>query len=301
MKISKSKQELARIISENGGWRDESEFAAQDGDGTGSIDFFKSTPRYDKDDKYWKGEYDVCERISQSGFTIKNFHQTILSRAEYFHLYPAQDADGWIECNGGEFPVGEGDRIDVKFSDGDEFFDVGSDWDWGVDAGGCNIIAYRLHKQEKKSISSDDVNLILVVDGEEHEVGQGVEVKEPDAKPEFCESVMRSIPDPTAKPTIEQLASDYRNAKDYAERKQQEADDAMADVGGKLKALKLAGEALGLLVSPITAKQEPEPVAVKFTGTFHSAKHGDQPSDLDMICDGCGKRFGHHLGFDCRP
>jgi len=32
MKISKSKQELARIISENGGWRD-GEFAAQDDDG----------------------------------------------------------------------------------------------------------------------------------------------------------------------------------------------------------------------------------------------------------------------------
>ena len=50
--------------------------------------------------------------------------------------------------------------------------------------------------------------------------------KVPDAKPEFCESVMRSIPEPEAKPTIEQLAADYRNAKDYANRKQQEADAA---------------------------------------------------------------------------
>lgn len=165
MKISKSKQELARIISENGGWRDESEseFAAQDGDGTCSIDFFKSTPRYDKNDKYWKGEYDFCERISQSGFTIKNFHQTILSRAEYLHLYPA-----------------------------------------------------------------------------------------PDAKPRFCESVMRSIPEPEAKPTIEQLAADYRNLLDFAQRKQQEADDAKADADEKLRVLEIAGEALGLLVSPIT-------------------------------------------------
>ena len=80
----------------------------------------------------------------------------------------------------------------------------------------------------------------------------------PDAKPEFCESVMRSIPEPSDKPTIEQLATDYRNAKDYAERKQQEADAAKADVGAKLKALELAGEALGLMVSPITAKQEHE-------------------------------------------
>lgn len=112
---------------------------------------------------------------------------------------------------------------------------------------------------------------------------------------------MRSIPEPTAKPTIEQLAADYRNAKDYAERKQQEADDAKVDEDAKLKALELAGEALGLLVSPITEKQEPGLVAAKFTGKFHSAKHGDQPSSLDMICDGCGKRFGLHVGFACRP
>jgi hypothetical protein len=98
---------------------------------------------------------------------IKNHHQTVLSRAEYFHLYPA--------------PV-------------------------------------------------------------------GVEVENKTA----CHLTV------TDKPTIEQLAADYRNAKDYAERKQQEADDAKADAVSKLKALKLAGKAHGLLVSPITAKQEPE-------------------------------------------
>jgi hypothetical protein len=80
----------------------------------------------------------------------------------------------------------------------------------------------------------------------------------PDAKPEFCESVMRSIPGPEAKPTIEQLSADYRNAKDYAERKQQEADAAKADADAKMKSLELAGEANGLLVTPITSKQEPE-------------------------------------------
>lgn len=60
------------------------------------------------------------------------------------------------------------------------------------------------------------------------------------------------------KPSIEQLAADYRNAKDYAERKQQEADTAKADAEAKLEVLELAGEAIGLIVSPITEKQEPE-------------------------------------------
>ena len=273
MKISKSKQGLASIISENGGWRDGAEWSIQDRDK--NIEFMTRRPEYMKYVGAW---YAYASRIGSFKIDnlLPNFHQTILSRAEYFHLYPAPDADGWIEWNGGDCPVGEGDRIDVKFSDGDEFFDVGSDWGWDVDAGGCNIIAYRLHKQEKKSISSDDVNLILVVDGEEHEVGQGVEVKETDAKPEFCESVMRSIPEPEinskniditqvddtnvveSKPTIEQLATDYRNAKDYADRKQQEADAAKADADEKLRVLEIAGEAIGLIVSPITEKQEPE-------------------------------------------
>ena len=167
MKISNSKKELARIISENGGWRN-GEFAAQDGDG--SVGGYDVKPEWNSLAKYWRreawGEWFLANKI-------KNHHQTVLSRAEYFHLYPA-----------------------------------------------------------------------------------------PDAKHEFCESVMRSIPESESKPTIEQLAADYRNAKDYADRKQQEADNAKADVGAKLKALMLAGKEHGLLVSPITAKQDPEPELV---------------------------------------
>lgn len=163
MKISNSKQQLAKIISENGGWR-EGEFAAQDGDG--GIGGYEVKPEWDSLAKYWwreaSGQWFFANKI-------KNHHQTVLSRAEYFHLYPA-----------------------------------------------------------------------------------------PDAEPRFCESVMRTIPEPETKPTIEQLAADYRNAKGHAERKRQEADDAKADAEAKLKALELAGEALGLLVSPVTAKQEPE-------------------------------------------
>ena len=227
MKLSKSKLALAKVINENGGWPQDSEWSVQNGE-HGRISFSVNKPAR-HDSKSWMAEggfnfkIEVCK-------PLKNWHQCVLSREEYYHAHPKADADGWIEWNGGECPVGEGDRIDVKFSDGDEFFDVGSDWDWGVDAGSCNIIAYRLHKQ---------------------------------ADPEFCESVTRAIPEPdeqfwTNPPTIEQLAADYRNAKEYAGRKQQEADDAKADAEAKLKALELAGEALGLLVSPITEKHGPE-------------------------------------------
>jgi hypothetical protein len=61
-----------------------------------------------------------------------------------------------------------------------------------------------------------------------------------------------------SKPTIEQLAADYRNAKDYAYRKQQEADDAKADAEAKLAELVAAGKALWLVLG-VTA---PEPELV---------------------------------------
>ena len=158
MKISKSKQELARVISENGGWRNGAEFAWY-GNQTKKGWFGISKPRYSPKQK----SLQILRPHLAGSFPCrkpKNWHQTILSRAEYFHLYPA-----------------------------------------------------------------------------------------PDAKPEFCESVMRSIPEPIAKPTIEQLAADYRNAKDCAERKQQEADAAKVEADAKLAALVAAGKALGLVLS----------------------------------------------------
>lgn len=167
MKISNSKKELARIINENGGWRDGAQFSAQDKDG--EVFHYAAKPSIYKCSEVWghKGCIGYGEFPAK---TLPNWHQTILSRDEYFYLHPA-----------------------------------------------------------------------------------------PDAKHEFCESVMRSIPEPSDKPTIEQLAADYRNAKDYAERKQQEADAAKADAEAKLVELVAAGKALGLVLSVADA---PEPELV---------------------------------------
>ncbi|QDB73886.1 hypothetical protein KE336_gp47 [Aeromonas phage 4_D05] len=241
MKISNSKKELARIISENGGWRD-GEFAAQDGDG--GVGGYGVKPEWDSQAKYWWREA-LGEWFSVN--KINNHHQAALSRAEYFHLYPAPDADGWIEWKGGACPVDGDSVIDVKLSDGDELFGVDADWDWQHGAG-CNIIAYRLHKPEQ-------------------------------AKPKYCESVMRSIPEPSDKPTIEQLAADYRNAKDYAERKQQEADDAKADAEAKLAELVAAGKAHGLVLSVADA---PEPELV--ITDWRDLQVGDEIEVFDFEC-----------------
>ena len=69
---------------------------------------------------------------------------------------------------------------------------------------------------------------------------------------------MRSIPEPEAKPTIEQMAQDYRNKLDFAKRKQQEADDAKAAADAALGELERAGEALGLLIGIASPDREPE-------------------------------------------
>lgn len=245
MKISKCKKELARIISKNGGWRN-GEFAAQDGDG--GVGGYDVKPEWSLLGKYWRNKARCGWFLVNK---IKNHHQTVLSRAEYFHLYPVPDADGWIEWSGGKCPVGEGDRIDVKFSDGDELFDVGSDWGWDVDAGGCNIIAYRLHKPQK-------------------------------SEPQYCESVTRSIPEPdemvwTNPPTIEQLAADYRNAKGYALRLQEEANNAWTAAEKVKGELIDAGRSIGIDVQIITAKQEPQLVITD----WRALRVGDEVECVD--------------------
>ena len=117
--------------------------------------------------------------------------------------------------------------------------------DW-IDDSDVRVIAYRLHKQEQ-------------------------------AEPEFCESVMLSIPGlginsknidinqvddinvVESKPTIEQLAADYRNAKDYADRKQDEADKASMESDAALSQLEDAIAAIGFVITPLAAtEKEPE-------------------------------------------
>lgn len=161
MKISNSKKQLAKIISENGGWRDGAGWSSQDRNG--SVTFFVDKPWLCG--AVWESNSFEC--VSGFGYSHKlpNWHQTILSREEYFHLYPA--------------PV-------------------------------------------KVVVENKTTCHLTVAD----------------------------------KPTIEQLAADYRNLKDYAKRKQEEADAAKADAEAKLAELVAAGKALGLVLS--VAGVEPE-------------------------------------------
>lgn len=256
MKISASKKQLAKIISENGGWFDGATWAAQDKIGfmtdADEIAFYAEKPDTPQGRNMWNADNPLGDMLHSfaSGGVITNWHQTALHRDEYFYLHPEPDSDGWIVWNGGECPVERGTLIDVKHRNKEEYIGVPAlgRWNYAWLRSGINpddIIAYRLHKPEQ-------------------------------ARPEFCESVMRSIPEPEihskntaltqvddidvveSKPTIEQLAAEYRNAKDYAERKQAEANDAKDDADSKLAELVAAGKALGLVLSV----DEPQPELV---------------------------------------
>ena len=67
---------------------------------------------------------------------------------------------------------------------------------------------------------------------------------------------MRSIPEPEAKPTIEQLASDYRNKLDYANRKQDEADKANMESDAALAQLEDAIAEIGFAITPLVATEK---------------------------------------------
>ena len=174
MKISNSKKQLAKIIHENGGWRDGVEWATQDKTPL-EVGFWLDSEKPHREPfqggiwvgSGWSGSSNSIKCADSQ--LIKNWHQTILSRDEYLHLYPA--------------PV--------------------------------------------KVVVENKTACHLTV---------------------------------TDKPTLEQLAADYRNAKDYADRKQQEADAAKADAEAKLAELVAAGKAHGLVLS--VAGAEPEPGVV---------------------------------------
>lgn len=223
MNISNSKKQLAKIISENGGWPDKAEHSSQDGS-DGQVSFYRSgLPLYNKNSKIWNAP-GSCVHMYHSKIlgaeVIKNFHQTILSRDEYFHLYPAPDADGWIEWKGGERPAGDDAVVDVKFSDGEVGTAEASELYWLHDGDECDIIAYRLHNPEQSSA-------------------------------EQCIAMAFEMA-----PTIEQLATDYRAKLEVAQQAQEEADSHRCGADAALEKLYRAGLAIGLDIA--IADGEPE-------------------------------------------
>ena len=213
MKISNSKKQLAKIIHENGGWRDGAEWAAQDKNPL-EVGFWLASKKPNREP--WPGGIWVGDGWSGSSNSIKcagvqlveNWHQTVLSRDEYFHLYPAPDAE-------------TEQKAEIRWVRGKDIY--------------ATPTAHDCMEMLKEKLGSTECGC------------------------DEC-SAFYSKPAAHAESTIEQLAADYRNRKDYADRKQQEADAAKVDAEAKLAELVAAGKALGLVLSVADAPEpEPEP------------------------------------------
>lgn len=76
----------------------------------------------------------------------------VLADSWRFHARP--DADGWIKWEGGECPVKQGTKVDLRHKDGEEFFDVkvgkATALYWSADMGIGTIIAYRPHLAQNR-------------------------------------------------------------------------------------------------------------------------------------------------------
>ena len=95
MKLGKSKLALAKVINENGGWPERALWAAQDN----CIAFFLGgKPEYKSGDRCWYSNSidGACVWTIARDEKVTNWHQTVLSREEYYHAYPMTD-DGWID------------------------------------------------------------------------------------------------------------------------------------------------------------------------------------------------------------
>ena len=120
MKLKPAKQALADAIHQNGGWRERALWASQDH----CIAFFSGgKPSYNRGDGCWysNARNGSCVYSVECDAKIKNWHQCILSRDEYFTAYPEQVKD---EVNNEtEHKV----EVEMK-SESEMTIKVGSDW-----------------------------------------------------------------------------------------------------------------------------------------------------------------------------
>lgn len=247
--ISKSKRQLAQLLIEAGvtQFPEGANWAAQDRDFNGVRGVvYKYADLPIRGGDSWSGMTHNSPPVKLTTL-IHNWHQTVLSRDEFDQIVAetAPDADGWIEWKGGECPVERGALLDVKFEDGmvmlgaptgltgGEFERNLINWSDNV-YDGARIAAYRLHKPEQ-------------------------------AGPQYCESVTRSIPEPTTTPTLDQLLQDWRNADDYAQRKQTEADEAAAMRDERWQAVQARAGEMGVTVGRCeSVATEPETVITDY-------------------------------------
>ena len=248
MTLTKSKQFLADAIHASGkGWPDGANWACQH-KRMKRVVFTESAikPHALMGHNGWAVDGGCFFSGFKNDKLSPNWHQTCLSRDEYFSAYPVEpvaDADGWIEWKGGKCPVEKGTLVDVKYRG--DVVRIGmaalvpvnkchgvTDPYWRKDGGKGDIIAYRLHKPEVKStaVGDDETNL---------------------AAKEELEAM-------NYKPSIEQLMQTYADRAHSLQLANEHLDLCTKQASDAMKALSDACKDAGFDIFPITEKQEHE-------------------------------------------
>ena len=305
-KLKPAKQALADAIHQNGGWPQDSEWSVQNGE-HGRISFSVNKPvRHDSKSWMAKGGFNFKIEVCKP---LKNWHQCVLSREEYYQAYPKAGADGWIEWKGGECPVEGSSIVDVELNGGRILSGLAISFSWLHERVSCNIIKYRKHKKPKAQPEClGQINPIIHASIDE-----------------LCAKVTEENKHQhvDAKPTIEQLAQDYRNKLDFANSKQQEADEAKVAADAALGELERAGDALGLLIGIAKPDREPELVITDWrdlrvgdkvecirsniskysgvTGVVRKIDYDDTTTPVCVDIEGVGGIWCHEVKFISRP
>ena len=242
MKISKSKRQLAQLLIDAGvkEFPNGADWAAQ-GSTDLKVSFYRGymPNRVFGEDAFCGNYCGRCHDV-QLPSLINNWYQTVLSRAEFDQIVSdaAQDADGWIEWKGGECPVDVDALVCCKLRSGKVSITAyhAGILSWRNNGNAADIIAYRLHKLEQSTVETRLADAVDIVKA---------------AAPALMSDEMKFTGDEVMgeiKPTLDQHLQDWRNADDYAKRKQAEADEAAAMRDERWEAVQARAGEIGVTV-----------------------------------------------------
>lgn len=178
--MTTKKKHLIELMIEAGvKWPEGAEYAVQDADSV--LAFYKTKPRREVGRRSWGGAAYVAGSASSVHDICHNWHQTIVTKAQYEK--ELAERDGWIRWEGGRRPVSGDDMVLVKTRSGSELQSEAWMLNWVGYGHGDDIIAYRVIGQASKPAPKP----------------------EPKPKPEHREPVASTIPGNTIEQRIAEL------------------------------------------------------------------------------------------------
>lgn len=147
---------LIKELPKSGGWPEGVAAMAQDADG--AVQNYSDTLDIIINDEFAHGNSRIASSysIDAGECGVATDRLTAIITRDQYEAALAKNG-GWIECGGGECPVGSSCQVDLKFRNGaTEFGCSASAYYWENANLNTDIIAYRLHKPDINSRANDD-------------------------------------------------------------------------------------------------------------------------------------------------